>query len=221
MLTETSTSIINTEGALIPAIRSYFTNGIPISELHISAPQKAQLNAVINAWNFYQQQPWQVNNIRAYFRAVGRTPQQIQKDLQYFDYIKSHFSPYTKQDLTNVATFGAMQAMKSASMAGDRQDQLKAASLLDRIASRIPDEAEDISKSTARLPIIIHGDVQRVDKERSNTDYDQKLALMKKYGATPDQTAQMMHEKELLLRGIQTPQEDELQEMQYEPTEDE
>lgn len=193
---------------LSSAIISYFKNGIPISDLHISSPQKKQLDILIKAWDFYQQNPWSTPaQMRAFFKSLGRSATQISSsqngDLAYFQYIKENFSPYTKQDLTQVATFGAMQAMKQASMAGDRQDQLKAAALLDRIASRIPDASDDPMKNMTPTDIVFTPFIEDISPEYQTIEDTKLLEILRKEGGITDAMEDKIRDKVSILRGEQ------------------
>ena len=174
---------------ILPQITQYFTNGIPPADMKMRPEQRRQLQVLISAYEFYKQNPWQTN-MRPVFKRLGRTPDQIPQDLAYFNYIKDHFVEYSKSDLQRMATFGAVSALQDAASLGDPDKKIKAAALIDRIASRIPDAVDQAKDFVSPTDIVYTPYIEDVNPDYHTVEDEEVLKILREEGGIVDTVEQ-------------------------------
>lgn len=179
---------------LIPYLDSYYKNGLAVEDLDLSDQRKKILKMIINAFEFYQQNPW-FTDTRKFFKECGLSRTMACCYAKYVEYLKNSYSTLTTAEAKNMVDYAAKTAMRSAAAAGDRHGMIKAADLLVKAHQLDKPEAEHDGKQARPLDIIFTPRVESIDPERHTIEDKQMRAILSKYGGVEDKTEIAIEEK--------------------------
>lgn len=180
----------------LDVLQKHIEGGIPLENMNMTPDQKARTEAVLGTYKRMCANPMMdVDRFLANF--YGRTPVEIRNDKKALDFVISLFGEGSKEISRFRIRKTAENVIRMGEASGDWKPMIEGAKMLHKVEELDkPEQGDDLDKRTAILPIVITGDVSKIDRNRHTHSQEEIERIRRKYGGVKDRIMEMVETKE-------------------------